>query len=444
MGCIWAYSNNSFVGVIAMSKKGKGKKKGQRPTALILLVVILAATNIATLAYFVVLDNSVPLEDVPMSIADLIGDNSSIGKVVSILGYYIYAAGYHMLVSNPMVFFNNSLDRTNHVVITGEVPESMEDHRGFQICVKGLLQIFNPDDGSTGVVFDSFFDVETEITYPGVYTDERFDPFPLEIQYPDVFLKPFDPTEEKYAVLYSGGINEQKAYYRYWNDIIYMYFILEMHGYAQENIYVVYKDGVSEDGMTSVDYPATHDSMDTVFDLLAVEMGSRDTLFFYTTNHGGGSGISVWDPMDSGGALTHTEVSDWLDSITCNNMIIVMEQCVSGAFISHLSALDRVIMTACKDDESSYPCDTEGCWDEFVYHFMCALVSFSFHNPQMTVDADYNTDGQISMKEAFIYAAINDSKSETPWYNDNGNGQGYHVWQVAYALPGSYGEGVFL
>jgi hypothetical protein len=62
----------------------------------------------------------------------------------------------------------------------------------------------------------------------------------------------------------------------------------------------------------------------------------------------------------------------------------------------------------------------------------------------MTVDADYNTDGQISMKEAFIYAAINDSKSETPWYNDNGNGQGYHVWQVAYALPGSYGEGVFL
>ena len=127
-------------------------------------------------------------------------------------------------------------------------------------------------------------------------------------------------------------------------------------------------------------------------------------------------------------------------------MIIVMEQCVSGAFISHLSAEDRVILTACKDDEGSGPCDTEGCWDEFVYHFMCALVSFSFHDPISVVDADYNTDGLISLKEAFIYAAITDSKSETPWYNDfyNGSTQGYHVWQVAYALPGSPGENVFL
>jgi hypothetical protein len=225
-----------------------------------------------------------------------------------------------------------------------------------------------------------------------------------------------------------------------------MKFILNMHGYSDENIYVVYKDGQSEDDVNPVHYPATHDSMDTVFDLLAAEMGSRDTLFFYTTNHGGSGGISVWNPMDSGGALTHTEVADWLDSITCNNMIIVMEQCVSGKFITHLAAEDRVILTACKDDESSWPCDGEGTWDEFVYHFMCALVSFSFHDPGLTVDADYNTDGHISIKEAFIYAAITDSRDETPWYNDfhNGSTQGYHVWQAAYALPGSPGENVFL
>ncbi|GAJ24523.1 unnamed protein product, partial [marine sediment metagenome] len=71
-------------------------------------------------------------------------------------------------------------------------------------------------------------------------------------------------------------------------------------------------------GYTSVDYPATHDSLDTVFGDLSIEMGRSDTLFFYTTNHGGGAGISVWNPMDAGGALTHTEVSDWLDSITCH------------------------------------------------------------------------------------------------------------------------------
>jgi hypothetical protein len=125
-------------------------------------------------------------------------------------------------------------------------------------------------------------------------------------------------------------------------------------------------------------------------------------------------------------------------------MIIVMEQCVSGKFITHLSAEDRVILTACKDDEGSYGCDTEGNWDEFVYHFMCALISFSFHSPLSTVNADYNTDGLISMKEAFIHAALSDSRGETPWYNDNGNGQGYNVMQAVFGLPGSYGESVFL
>ena len=93
--------------IFTMSKKGK--KKSQRPIALILLVIILAATNIGMFAYFTMTDTSVPLEDVPMAIADLMGDPSSIGKMVSAIGYYVYAAGYHLLVSNPAAFFNNSL-----------------------------------------------------------------------------------------------------------------------------------------------------------------------------------------------------------------------------------------------------------------------------------------------------------------------------------------------
>ncbi|MFW9843322.1 MAG: C13 family peptidase [Candidatus Thorarchaeota archaeon] len=427
-----------------MSKKGKGKKNSQQPTALILLVVILAATNIAMFAYFTVFDTSVPLEDVPMTIADLMGDNSSIGKVVSVLGYYVYTGAYHLLVSNPASYFNNSLTRANHVVITGEVPESLEDHAGFEICAKGVLGIFDPDDGTGSFDIDSFFDVYTELTFPGRYIGETLNPLPLEAAYPDVFI-PYDPVPEKYAVLYSGGIKPGKDHIRYWNDIIYMKFILNMHGYDDDNIYVIYKDGVPEDDYNPVHYPATHTSLDTVFGILEEEMGSRDTLFFYTTNHGGSGGISVWNPMDSSGALTHTQVADWLDPITCNNMIIVMEQCVSGKFISYLSAEDRVIMTACKDDEGSYACDDEGQWDEFVYHFMCALVSFSFHDPQLTVNADYFAPyGLISMKEAFIYAAVHDSRSETPWYNDNGDGVGYNVGQVFFTMSGSYGEGVYL
>ncbi|MHA1610736.1 MAG: C13 family peptidase, partial [Promethearchaeota archaeon] len=209
-----------------------------------------------------------------------------------------------------------------------------------------------------------------------------------------------------------------------------------------ENIYVIYKDGVAEDDITPVHYPAIHSSLDTVFGILSAEMGLRDDLFFYTTNHGGGAGISVWGPMDSGGALTHTQVTGWLDSITCNQMVIVMEQCVSGKFIPYLSASNRVIMTACSDGESSYGCDYEGNWDEFVYHFMCALVEISWNGDDVEIGSDYNNDGSVSMREAFIWAAAMDSRSETPLYNDDGTGVGLNLAQTVFA--GEYGDSVFL
>ncbi len=386
--------------------------------------------------------DSVPAEDVPLGIASIAGGlgENLIGKTVTLMGYYIIAAGNNLLVTNPLFYFNNSLDFSNYVVITGNVPESMAASVGKQIAVKGTLQIHDTSDGTYGMGCESFFDITYEIPDEGPYVDERFNPY-LEFQgIPHIF----DPTAEKYAVLYSGGIRPDKAYSRYWNDLIYMYFILQMHGYQSQNIYVIYKDGVGEDTYTPVDYPATHASLDTVFGILSDEMGARDTLFFYTTNHGGSSGISVWNAMDSGGALTHSQVSGWLDSITCDHMIIVMEQCVSGKFISHISAENRVILTACKDDESSYSADTEGNWDEFVYHFMCALVSIPWNGDDVVVDADFNNDQQVSMREAFIWAAAMDSRPETPWYNDNGNGVGYNVLQVAFGSGPWYGAGIFL
>jgi hypothetical protein len=407
----------------------------------IALVVILVVSNAATLFYFMYLDGSVPASDVPMGIADVAGSSEAyIGKTVTLIGYLVFAGGNYLLVSNPLFYFNNSLDVGNYVVIGGTIPDALSQSIGKQIAVTGVLEIQDTDDGTMGTVFESFFDITVEVTYPGVYDDVRFVPYPEFELIPHLF----DATVEKYAVLYSGGIKPGKDYSRYWNDIIYMYFILQMHGYDADNIYVVYKDGVGEDTYTPVDYPATHASLDTVFGLLSAEMGRADTLFFYTTNHGGGSGISVWNPMDAGGALTHTEVSDWLDSIDCRNMIVVMEQCVSGKFISYLSAPNRVIMTACKDDENSYSADTEGNWDEFVYHFMSALVGFPWNSDGSNVDADFNNNGYISMREAFIWAAAMDSRPETPWYNDNGDGVGLNVLQVAFGSGPWQGDNVYL
>jgi len=38
------------------------------------------------------------------------------------------------------------------------------------------------------------------------------------------------------------------------------------------------------------------------------------------------------------------------------------------------------------------------------------------------VNADANGDGEVSLVEAFNYARAKDTQSETPWYEDNGDG----------------------
>lgn len=76
---------------------------------------------------------------------------------------------------------------------------------------------------------------------------------------------------------------------------------------------------------------------------------------------------------------------------------------------------------------------------------MCALVGFPWNSDGSTVDADFiDNNGYVSMREAFIWAAAKDSRSETPWYNDNGDGIGYNFVQVAFGAGPWQGDNVYL
>lgn len=86
--------------------------------------------------------------------------------------------------------------------MTGSVPETMEDHLGFQISVKGILEVYDLSDGTSGIFYESFFDITAEITFPGIYDDVQLNPYPMVDAHPWDFVE-YDPTEEKYAVLYS-------------------------------------------------------------------------------------------------------------------------------------------------------------------------------------------------------------------------------------------------
>ncbi len=291
--------------VVRIMSKKKGRTSPKKPIALIALVVVLIGTNAATIYYFTLYRQSVPLEDVPQTIGDITEDPASIiGKVVTITGYYIIAAGFPMLVEDTLFFLNNSLQPDNYVLVTGELPEDLKDHLGQQCDIKGHVEWADESRSALAVRYSRYTAHESQVLNPDIYEDTVLDTSILEGLGLD-----FDPIiTRKYAVLYSGGWNETKAYYRYWNDIVYMYYILTIRGYPAENIYVVYKDGVGEDTSTPVDYPATQVSMETVFQELNQTLTSRDSLFVYTTNHGGTSGISTYWP--NGGDQFLNEIKD--------------------------------------------------------------------------------------------------------------------------------------
>jgi hypothetical protein len=104
-----------------MSKKSKKSKKPRtsKQNILAALVLILIITNIVTLVYFMCVDPSVPIENIPLEIADVAANSPLyLGKPLTLKGYYVISAGYNLLVSHPLLFFNNSLDNDNYVILT--------------------------------------------------------------------------------------------------------------------------------------------------------------------------------------------------------------------------------------------------------------------------------------------------------------------------------------
>jgi hypothetical protein len=98
---------------------------------------------------------------------------------------------------------------------------------------------------------------------------------------------------------------------------------------------------------------------------------------------------------------------------------VLMEQCFSGGFLDELkdpaSPIVTNIATAAAETETSKAADTEGPYDEFLFHFLSALAG---QNPYgVAVNADTNRDGRVTWQEAFEYTRPpRDNRNETPQF----------------------------
>ncbi len=266
-------------------------------------------------------------------------------------------------------------------------------------------------------------------------------------------------SNNKWAIIISGGHNRYNNHPRYWNDCQAIYTtITSIYGYSCANTFVLMSDGISPsidqsngtssytdldvDGVTDIDYSATRSNITSVFNTLGSQVVAGDYVIDHGSSSNGQSYINLWDEEN----ISQTEFFNEVNKITKDAHIhIVMGQCYSGGFLTNFKTrFNTTIATACAADETSWACYSNYNYDEFVYHWTAAALG---QYPNGTIaDADYDNDGNVSILEAFKYANENDAYvggayvngiriEETPQYYSNVNTLGYN-----YGLSGKLFE----
>ena len=396
-----------------------------------------------------------------VTIADLQGERwkEFVNQRVTVSGIFV-ADPVPMLVTDlELVLMNMPMRPDQYLVLQGAVTRELDARKygGARVEATGLVAALPRREGAVPAGW-----VALQLTAIDVI--DRLRPYHPSIV--KVFIEQVQLLPDRYAILFSGGIDSSHNYVRYWNDLKFMYSTLvNQLGFPTDHIAVLYADGTGRDTDMPVDRAATQANLQTEVTDLSAEVQSNDTVFIFTTNHGGsfypakgsqadwyggrldnasdelndnikeqdynkdlnGNGNKTdtvsWDEQlhTWGAQIYDDDLRTMLAAIKCDTMIVVMEQCFSGGMIYDLRGTGRIVISAAGEYEPSYASATQSYnYDEFSYYFTSALNKAK---PDGTaVNADANGDGHVSMVEAFNYARSQDAESETPWYEDSGDG----------------------
>lgn len=246
-------------------------------------------------------------------------------------------------------------------------------------------------------------------------------------------------AQRTYAIILSGGINRYSNYERYWNDCSFIYqTLVNKYGVPKENIYPIMSDGQNPaedmrkttggfasqsldldfDGVNDIKLAATKANVQSTLNKLANILQKDDHLFIYVIDHGGSddeltnSYICLW----GGEKLYDTELANMITPFSNKfvNVNVLLGQCFSGGFVDNLTKTGCVVAAASTGSESSWSCP-DIPYDEFVYHWTCAVNGADYMGNLKSADSDGN--GRVTMQEAFEFAKNNDRwPDEHPQY----------------------------
>ncbi len=249
---------------------------------------------------------------------------------------------------------------------------------------------------------------------------------------------------ERYAVLISGDLAET-GFDEFWNDVVLMREALLQNGFADNDICILYGNGADffsagrpnpryRPSPAITDFAANSTGVQTVFNGLANGTGGLpqvtddDLLFVWTFDHGGGppccGAQTTLGLMDGG--MQDSVLAALVNQVPHAFRVVCMQQCHSGGFLNDLQSDRTVILTACASAEHASRADSPAENEvvggvayhhgEFNYYLYAALTGQTVTGTAMSADADGNTF--VTMREVFDFIQANDSRPETPQYDD--------------------------
>lgn len=302
---------------------------------------------------------------------------------------------------------------------------------GQLIAVQDAL--FPPDVADAQTVLEHFHaPMSIDTIRPVVYEAidwHRLHPWPWVID------------DNRFALLLTSQISNR----RHVEDLEFAYRILRHRfGFPAANIQVLCYDGTigatdaNTAGMATwvgdgtayqmkVDASATKAHLQASLTALSNRMDSDSLLFVHTNNHGSPSGLCI----DNSSVLLPSEWGTMLSGMRqFGTLVVTLEQCYSGAFSQPTLANSKACQTSFA---SAVPADKVSAgathFDPWAQVWFESVNGATVYGAGLAHDSDANSNGRISVREAFDYSDGYDPVGyDDPQYADSPSGCGYNIY----------------
>ncbi len=224
-------------------------------------------------------------------------------------------------------------------------------------------------------------------------------------------------------VLIIGGVAGEKSFYdAFWGATSRFHQLLtDTYGYTPDQITFLFEDMANVDrggqgALELVDAESNREQVLAAFDQLTKTVQPSDRFLLFMLGHASRTGRGSAKFNLRGRDITETEYVTLIKSVPAENQILIFGFPYSARLVPPLSAPGRIILTSSSPNEG-YSLQA-GFGDVFVGAFS-------------TTDNDINSDGDISLLEAFLslqtltkewYESDGTIQSEHPHLDDNGDG----------------------